>query len=90
MSKQCKWGNPKKKSSFVCLRCKRKDGTIDGIQRLHGQREKMHVKDMYCCHCKMEIKALEIRYNDYLPELEEVIEELHEEFYGEDVIKCTK
>lgn len=76
-----KYGNPKKKSSFICLKCGRTDGVLDGIQRIHGSREKGHIKDMYCAHCGERTKCLEVRYCDYLPEMKEKAEELHKEYY---------
>lgn len=88
---RCRFGNPKKRSEFLCLKCMRKDGTMNGIQRVHGQREKLHVKDMYCCHCKEDVKALEIRYNDYMSDdFMYTALRLHREYYNKDVEGSTK
>lgn len=73
-----KYGNPKKRSRYICLNCLKMDGCMSGIQRIHGQREKFHIKDMWCIHCGKEIKALEVRYNDYLPEVMDMANKLHE------------
>lgn len=75
----CKYGNPRKQSSFICLRCLQFG--ISGIQR-KCQREKYHVKDLFCAHCKMECKHIEIRYCDWLEEISAKAEELHTEYYG--------
>lgn len=60
-----KVGNPTKNSRFICLKCLQSDlTTCEGIQRRHEQRGNNHIKDMWCCRCKEEIKALEVRYFD--------------------------
>lgn len=80
---RCKNGNPKKRSRFICLKCGRMDGIVEGIQRVHAQREKYHIKDLYCTHCGETVKALEVRYNDYLPEMQAMADELTDVYYGE-------
>lgn len=77
-----KIGNPKKKSRFICLKCGKMDQCIDGIQRNGREREKYHIKDMWCCHCKEETKCLEVRYKDYLPDILQRAEILHDKYYG--------
>ena len=76
---RCRMGNPKKQSRFVCLKCM-KIG-IPGIQR-KSQREKFHVKDLFCCTCQEETKHVEIGYCDWIDEVMEKAEELHREYYG--------
>ena len=78
-----RYGNPKKKSRFICLKCGRMDGTLDGIQRIHGAREKGHIKDMYCVHCRGTTKCLEVRYCDYLPDMIIRSENLRPKYYSE-------
>ena len=53
---------------------------IPGIQR-KSQREKFHVKDLFCCTCQEETKHVEIRYCDWIDEVMEKAEELHREYY---------
>ena len=76
--------NPKKQSRFLCLKCGRTDGCVEGIQRNGHEREKYHIKDLWCCYCKETTHCLEIRYKDYLPDMIEKAEQLHEKYYGED------
>ncbi|MFQ7208542.1 MAG: hypothetical protein ACLRPZ_03755 [Coprococcus sp.] len=71
-------GNPKRRSKFYCLKCGRE--IMDGIQR-SSQREKEHVKDLYCYLCKEEVKAVEVRYCDDEREILGKIPELREKYY---------
>lgn len=60
-----KVGTPTKASKFICLKCLQADlTTCDGIQRRHEQRNKNHIKDMWCCRCKENVKTLEVRFFD--------------------------
>ena len=76
---RCRMGNPKRSSSFVCLRCL-KIG-ISGIQR-KTQREKLYRKELYCCQCRMVTKHIEIRHCDWIGDIMPVAEELHREYYN--------
>ena len=76
---RCRMGNPKKMSRFICLKCLQVG--IPGIQR-KSQREKYHVKDLFCCNCQMETKHIEIRHCDWLEEVKDKAEKLHIEYYG--------
>ena len=78
-----KWGIPKKKSQFICLKCLRSDGvSTDGIQRIHGQRKSGHIKDTWCCYCG-DVKVLEVRYKDYYCDGMEKAKRLHDKLYPE-------
>ena len=44
--KQCKYGNPKRKSRFICLKCLT-ENQMGGFQRLNGQREKGHEEERW-------------------------------------------
>lgn len=70
--------NPKRKSEFYCIKCGNK--IMDGIQRL-SQREKCHVKDLYCYRCKEDVKAVEVRYCDDKREILETLPKLREVYY---------
>lgn len=72
-------GNPKRRSKFYCLKCG--EEIMDGIQRA-SQREKEHVKDLYCYLCKGEVKAVEVRYCDDEREILGKIPELRERYYN--------
>jgi len=72
-------GNPKKTSSFICLKCLQIG--ISGIQR-KSQREKFHVKDLFCYNCQTETKHIEIRHCDWLEEIKDKAKDLHIEYYG--------
>ena len=80
---RCRMGNPKKKSRFICLHCLMENQIGAGIQR-SNQREKGHIKDLYCLECKTITKNLEIRYCDSFNEMKQKSEELHREYYNED------
>ena len=75
-----RYGNPKKRSSFICLKCLHTG--ISGIQR-KKQREKFHIKTLFCCKCETDTKHVEIRYCDWLKEIQDKAKELHIEYYGE-------
>ena len=51
-----------------------------GIQR-GNQREKGHVKDLYCLQCGEVTKNLEVRYCDDLNEMMIEAEKLHNQYY---------
>ena len=72
-------GNVKRQSSFICLKCLNMG--ISGIQR-NKQREKYHIKDLYCCICSCETKHVEVRSCDWLEEIRDEAEVLHLAFYG--------
>jgi chromatin remodeling complex protein RSC6 len=78
-------GNPKKKSRFICCKCLQENMIGTGIQREHKQREKNHVKDLYCLEDKEVTKNLEVRYCDIFEEMMDKASELHIEYYGEKV-----
>ena len=46
-----------------------------------SQREKYHVKDLFCAYCKQETKHIEIRHCDWTDEVMMRAEELHREYY---------
>ena len=77
---RCRMGNPKKQSRFICLKCLQIG--IPGIQR-KSQREKFHVKDLFCPHCQIETKHIEIRHCDWIDEIMDKAEDLHREYYME-------
>ena len=47
--------------------CRNKMGN-EGIQR-KSQREKFHMKDLFCCHCNMKTRHMEIRHCDWLEKI---------------------
>lgn len=76
-------GNPKKKSRFVCCKCLQENLVGSGIQRQGKQREKGHIKDLYCWLCKTTTKNAEIRYCDNYVDVMDKATELHEKYYRE-------
>jgi hypothetical protein len=56
----------------------------NGIQRFHQQRERNHVKDLYCLSagCRDVTKNLEIRYCDDFDTVMEEAKSLHKKYYG--------
>lgn len=56
-----------------------------GIQR-SNQRERGHIKDLYCLQCQEITKNIEIRYCDSFEEIVQEAEGLHKELYNTEVI----
>lgn len=73
-----KYGNPNKQSRFICIVCLTENYVGAGIQRGGRQREKGHVKNLYCLRCKTETKNVEVRYCDKFNEMMLKAEKLHE------------
>ena len=73
-------GNPKRSSRFICLSHLGINEIGNGIQR-SNQREKGHIKDLYCLQCQDTTKNLEVRYCDSFDEMMQKAEELHREYY---------
>ena len=83
---RCKYGNPKKQSRFICLRCLKQNHIGDGIQRFGRQRPIEHEKDLYCLNCKTITQNMEVRYcDDYAETLEKAIRK-HMKTYGENMV----
>lgn len=78
--KQCKYGNPKRKSRFICLKCMKENMVGQGIQR-YNQREMNHIKDLYCIYCKIVTKNLEVRHCDIFTDKMEYAIILQKEYY---------
>lgn len=78
--KQCRYGNPKKKSRFICLKCLEENLVGQGIQR-SNQRKINHIKDLYCIYCKNVTKNLEVRHCDVFTDKMEYAIILQKEYY---------
>lgn len=76
-------GNPKKQSRFICIKCLKENALATGMQR-KSQREKNHVKDLYCLYCKDTTKNIEVRYCDIYGEILEKANEIRENYYSEE------
>ena len=76
-------GNPKRSSRFICIKHLGENYLGAGIQRRGHQREKFHVKNLYCLHCKSISRCLEIRWCDTYDEIFDKAVELKEEYYPE-------
>lgn len=50
------------------------------------QREKHHIKDIFCLECNSIEKCLEVRYCDELTEEMNRAEKLHKKYYGKVVV----
>lgn len=75
-------GNPKRQSRFICLCCMRENMLVTGIQRKQ-QREKEHIKDLFCLHCSCITKNIEVRYCDSYDEIYEFAKKKRENYYTE-------
>lgn len=78
-----KMGNPKKSSRFICLSHIGENYVGSGIQRGRFQREKKHIKDLYCCQCKKVTKNLEVRYCDDFQKMMDASFDLHFKYYSD-------
>lgn len=87
----CCWninGNGKKSSRFICLSCLNwKTTYVQGVQR-NNQRELGHIKNNVCSHCG-EVKTMEVRYCDYLPDIMKKAIVEHNKLYNDNVTKVT-
>ena len=73
-------GNPKRQSRFICLKCLNENMLARGIQR-KCQREKEHVKNLFCLSCKMITYNEEVRYCDSYDEIYELAKKKRENYY---------
>lgn len=78
--RKCGCGKSVRKSYFICLSHLGINHVGDGIQR-RSQREKFHIKTLYCLECDDVVECMEVRYCDYFPEIMEKAEKLHNEIY---------
>lgn len=71
-------------SDFICSKCKKENPVGQGIYRKR-LRERFHVKDIYCIHCQIVTKNLEVRRTIDVDEdaIKKKINELHSRFYEE-------
>ena len=76
-------GNPKRSSRFICLSHLGINEIGNGIQR-SNQRELGHIKDNVCSHCG-EVKTMEVRHCDYLPDIMKKAIRKHNELYNDNV-----
>lgn len=78
-----RYGNPKKQSRFICCKCRTENKIAVGLQRNYRQREKGHIKDLFCLKCQDVTKNIEVRYCDRFDEMMEMAETVHKQFYEE-------
>ena len=81
----CKDGNAKKSSRFICLRCLKQNCVGQGIQR-PNTKEVDHIKNLscLCVHMEYKTKNLEVRWcDDYKERMERAIE-ICGDFYDSD------
>ena len=76
-------GNPKRSSRFICLSHLGINEIGNGIQR-SNQRELGHIKDNVCNRCG-EVKTMEVRHCDYLPDIMKKAIKKHNELYDDNV-----
>lgn len=73
-------------SRFICLKCMQLNPCGSGIQRGGHQREKYHIKDLMCLHCKdiEATKNIEIRWCDTYDDVYKKAMEIRNDYYEED------
>lgn len=81
-----KYGNPKTSSRFICCKHLGENFIGQGIQRGGRQREKYHIKDLFCLQCACVTKCIEWRWCDDYEKVMEQADKLHKEIYEGD---CT-
>lgn len=81
-----KYGNPKTASRFICCKHLGENFIGQGIQRGSRQREKYHIKDLFCMQCACVTKCIECRWCDDYENVMEQADKLHKEIYEGD---CT-
>lgn len=81
-----KYGNPKTASRFICCKHLGENCIGQGIQRGSRQREKYHIKDLFCLQCACVTKCIEWRWCDDYEKVMEQADKLHKEIYEGD---CT-
>ena len=81
-----KYGNPKTASRFICCKHLGENFIGQGIQRGSRQREKYHIKDLFCMQCACVTKCIECRWCDDYEKVMEQADKLHKEIYEGD---CT-
>lgn len=83
---RCKNGNPQRSSRFICLKCLNwKTTYTQGMQR-PSLRERNHIKDNVCSSCG-EVKSMEIRCCDYLPNVMKNAIKEHNRIYNDNLIE---
>lgn len=73
-------GNPKHTSRFICLKCMNENMLASGIQR-QRQRERKHIKDLYCLKCREVTKCIKVRFCDSYEEIFEAAKIKRENYY---------
>ena len=81
-----KYGNPKTASRFICCKHLGENFIGQGIQRGSRQREKYHIKHLFCMQCACVTKCIECRWCDDYENVMEQADKLHKEIYEGD---CT-
>lgn len=64
-------------SDFYCLNC---GSRLTLSRKTNSQREKYHIKDIFCCKCNDTTPHIEVRANDYAEEVLGYYKEHKEEF----------
>lgn len=77
-------GNSKRASRFLCIKHMGENYIGAGIQR-SNQREKWHVKDLYCMFCKCITKNMEIRWCDTYEEIYNKAINVRNKYYKENI-----
>ncbi len=78
-----KYGNPKTASRFICCKHLGENFIGQGIQRGGRQREKYHIKDLFCLQCGCVTKCIEWRWCDDYAKIMDKADALHSEIYGD-------
>lgn len=77
-------GTPKRASRFLCIKHMGENFLGAGIQRGKRQREKYHIKDLYCPICGSIEKCIEIRWCDTYEDVYNKAMKIREEYYIEE------
>lgn len=66
-------------SDFFCVKCGTKGMPIP--RKMSKQRERGHLKKLYCLNCKQEVNHYEIREFDYDYTYEDLMEDINKGVY---------
>ena len=74
-------------SRFICLECEKENMIGNSLQR-RRQREKYHIKDLYCPICKKLTKNVEVRSCDQFDKVVLQIPYLQRKLKRKEMVKC--